>query len=515
MDTSLILVGLENALTFQNILFISAGCAIGLLVGALPGLSATMALALLLPLTFSLPPATGLCMLAALYLSAMYGGSIAAIVLRTPGTPAAAATVIDGFPMAASGQAGRALGISLAASLVGGLISGIALLTVAPFLGQIVLLFGPVELFAIAVLGITMIGTLSKGSPIKGLFSGAIGLLLAMVGMDPTTGTARFTFDSLDLYAGIPFTVALIGLFSLPQAMALMEQARARRDPPNQVSDRVLVRPREFMRLLPNILRSSGIGVITGLIPGTGGDTASWFAYNEAKRFARDKSQFGKGDPAGIAAPEAANNAVVGGALIPTIALGIPGSSSTAVLIGALMVHGILPGPTLLTEYGDVTYTLIWAVILTNIPLFLIGLLFTRLSIIVTKVPPAAVAVSIVVLSVIGAFAINNSLFDVWLMLGFGVFGYVLERAGIPTAPMVIGLVLGMLLDNTLNQSMLLGFGEWTVFTQSPIAITLLTIAAFSVLQATPVGGWIARLFRRRKAEPADTPKKHAYKQGH
>jgi putative tricarboxylic transport membrane protein len=504
MDTSLILVGLENALTLNNLMFITAGCAIGLLVGALPGLSATMALALLLPLTFSLPPETGLSMLAALYLSAMYGGSIAAIVLRTPGTPAAAATVMDGFPMAANGQAGRALGISLSASLVGGLISGVALLTVAPFLGKIVLLFGPVELFAIAVLGITMIGTLSKGSPIKGLFSGAVGLLLAMVGMDPTTGTPRFTFDTLDLYSGIPFTVALIGLFSLPQALSLAEQARAKRDRPNQISDRVLPHLPEFLRLLPNILRSSVIGVITGLIPGTGGDTASWFAYNEAKRFARDKSNFGKGDPAGIAAPEAANNAVVGGALIPTIALGIPGSSSTAVLIGALMVHGILPGPTLLTEYGDVTYTLIWAVILANIPLFLIGLVFTRLSIYVTRVPQMAVAVAIVVLSVIGAFAINNSMFDVWLMFAFGVLGYVLDRAGVPTAPMVIGLVLGMLLDNTLNQSMLIGYGEWTVFLDSPIAVTLLAISALSMLQVTPLGGWIGRLIRARKS--ADAP---------
>ncbi len=491
MDTSLIAIGLSNALSLNNIFFITLGVAIGIVVGALPGLSATMALALLLPLTFTLPPDTGLCMLAALYLSAMYGGSIAAIVLRTPGTPAAAATVLDGFPMAARGEAGRALGISLSASLVGGVISGLALLTIAPFLGRIVLLFGPVELFAIATLGITMIGTLSKGSPIKGLLSGSLGLLLATVGMDPTTGTPRFTFDDINLYSGIPFTVALIGLFSVPQALALAEQARAHRARPSQISDRVLPRIREFLVLLPNMLRSSVIGIVTGLIPGTGGDTASWFAYNEAKRFSRDPSNFGKGDPAGIAAPESANNAVVGGALVPTIALGIPGSSATAVLMGGLMVHGILPGPTLLTEYGEVTYTLIWAVLLANVPLFLLGLAFTRVSIVVTKVPPMVVAVSIIVLSVVGSYAINNNMFDVWLMLGFGLTGYVLERAGIPTAPMVIGLVLGMLLDNTLNQSLLIGFGSWSVFLDSPIAIVFLIIAVLSVLQATPLMRWM------------------------
>jgi putative tricarboxylic transport membrane protein len=497
MDTSLIAVGLGNALSLTNIFFITLGVAIGIVIGALPGLSATMALALLLPLTFSLPPDTGLCMLASLYLSAMYGGSIAAIVLRTPGTPAAAATVLDGFPMAARGEAGRALGISLSSSLVGGIISGLALLTIAPFLGRIVLLFGPVELFAIAVLGITMIGTLSKGSPVKGLLSGALGLLLATVGMDPTTGTPRFTFEEINLFSGIPFTVALIGLFSVPQALALAEQARAHRERPSQISDRVFPRLKEFVTLLPNMVRSSVIGVVTGLIPGTGGDTASWFAYNEARRFSRNPENFGKGDPAGIAAPEAANNAVVGGALVPTIALGIPGSSATAVLIGGLMVHGILPGPTLLTEYGEVTYTLIWAVVLANIPLFLLGLAFTRISIVVTKVPPMAVSASIIVLSVVGSYAINNSMFDVWLMFGFGVTGYVLERAGIPTAPMVIGLVLGMLLDNTLNQSLLIGFGSWGVFLDSPIAIGFLIVALLSMLQATPVFRWTAGGLRR------------------
>jgi putative tricarboxylic transport membrane protein len=245
-------------------------------------------------------------------------------------------------------------------------------------------------------------------------------------------------------------------------------------------------------------MRSAVIGVVTGLIPGTGGDTASWFAYNEAKRFAKDKSQFGKGDPAGVAAPEAANNAVVGGALVPTIALGIPGSSATAVLLGGLMVHGILPGPTLLTDYGEVTYTLIWAVLLANIPLFLLGLVFTRFSVIVMRVPRMAVAVAIVVMSIVGSFAINNNVFDVWLMLGFGVLGYIFERSGIPTAPMVIGLVLGMLLDVSLNQSLLIGRGNWGIFLDSKISLVLLVIAALSILQATP---FFRLLFRRRVAK--------------
>ncbi|HEY4541479.1 MAG TPA: tripartite tricarboxylate transporter permease [Noviherbaspirillum sp.] len=505
MENTFILTGLLNSIAPTNLFFIVLGSAIGIVVGALPGLSATMALALLLPLTFPLPPETGLCMLASLYVSAMYGGSVAAILLRTPGTPAAAATVLDGFPMGVRGEAGRALGISLASSMVGGVLSGIALLLAAPLLGDVVLLFGPVELFAIALLGITMIGTLTKGSPIKGLLSGALGLLLAMVGMDATTGTARFTFDNINLYSGIDFTAALIGLFSVPQAIALAEQSRVKEQLANQLRDRILPRMKEFMELMPNMLRSSLIGVVVGVIPGTGGDTASWFAYNEAKRFAKDKSKFGKGDPGGVAAPEAANNAVVGGALVPTIALGIPGSSSAAVLLGGLMVHGILPGPTLLTEYGDVTYTLIWAIILSNIPMFVLGLLMMRLCIYVTLVPKMIVALTIIVLSVIGAFAINNNFFDVWLMAGFGVVGYIFDRAKIPTAPMVIGLVLGFLLDSSLNQALRIGYGEWDVFLKSPMSLVLLVIALLSILQATP----FFRLFVRRKrhtVQPGSQP---------
>ncbi|EXF44705.1 protein TctA [Pseudomonas sp. BAY1663] len=335
METSIVLTGLANVLTLSNIAAILGGTLLGLFVGAMPGLSATMALALLLPLTFSMDTATGLSMLASLYVGASYGGSIAAILLRTPGTPSAAATVLDGFPMSQQGQAGKALGISLFASFIGGLLSGVALLMAAPLLGGLVVQFGPIELFAIAVLGITIIGSLAQGSVINGLFSGAVGLLVSTVGMDLTTGTPRMTFGNINLFSGISFTVALIGLFSIPQALSLIEHSNAAAKVASRITDRLIPRLAELKALMPNILRSSGIGIVVGLIPGTGGDTASWFAYNEAKRFARDKTGFGQGAPAGVAAPEAANNAVVGGALIPTIALGIPGSSATAILLGA------------------------------------------------------------------------------------------------------------------------------------------------------------------------------------
>jgi putative tricarboxylic transport membrane protein len=491
------MTGLTNVFTLYNIAAIFGGTLLGIFVGAMPGLSATMALALLLPLTFRMDPATGLSMLASLYVGASYGGSIAAILLRTPGTPSAAATVLDGFPMCQKGQAGKALGISLFASFIGGTLSAFALLLAAPLLGTVVVEFGPVELFAIALLGITIIGSLAQGSVINGLFSGVLGLLVSTVGMDLTTGTPRMAFGNINLFSGINFTVALIGLFSIPQALALVENSNAATKVASRITDRLIPRLSELKALMPNILRSSGIGIIVGLIPGTGGDTASWFAYNEAKRFARDKSGFGNGEPGGVAAPEAANNAVVGGALIPTIALGIPGSSATAILLGALMVQGILPGPNLLTDYGDVTYTLIWAVLFANIGLLGVGLMFTKASVMVTKIPDGFVACAIIALCIIGAYAMNNSLFEVGLMLGFGLFGYWLNKAGVSPAPMVIGLILGPVMENAFHQSILIGNGDYRIFLSSPIAVVLLCIAALSVLQATPVFRWLLAPFRR------------------
>lgn len=501
MDTSLILVGLVNVITLTNIALILGGTLLGLFVGAMPGLSATMALALLLPLTYNMDPASGLSMLAALYVGASYGGSISAILLKTPGTPSAAATVLDGYPLSQQGQAGRALGVSLFASFFGGLMSGVALLTVAPLLGVLVLEFGPVEMFAIAVLGITIIGSLAQGSMISGLLSGALGLLVSTVGMDFLTGTPRMTFGQINLFSGIEFVVALIGLFSIPQALTLIEKSDGAAKVVSKITDRLIPSLRELKQLMPNIFRSGVIGIVVGVIPGTGGDTASWFAYNEAKRFAKDKSRFGKGDIAGVAAPESANNAVVGGALIPTIALGIPGSSSTAVLLGALMVQGILPGPNLLTDYGDVTYTLIWAVIFANVGLLLVGLMFTKACVGVTKVPDAFVACSIITLCIIGSFAINNSIFDVGLMLGFGLFGYWLSKAGVSPAPMVIGLILGPIMETSFQQSMLIGNHSFAVFLDSPIAIVLLCIAVLSVFQATPLFSWMKTSRRQRSAK--------------
>src|SRR5699024_5097553 len=375
-----LLDGLLNVLSFQGLFYVALGMALGLVVGSLPGLSATMAIAILLPVTYGMDPAYGIAMLTSLYMGGMYGGSILAILVKTPGTPAAAATVLDGYEMSSQGQAGKALGLSLVASTIGGIIGAIVLILFAPLLGQVALQIGVRELFAVAILGITIISSLSAGSATKGLLAGMIGLLISLIGMDPISGIPRFTFGSVYLFDGISFIVALIGLFSIPQALKLMstdkEQIKASR-----IKDRILPRLKDITGHWINYLRSSLIGVVTGLIPGTGGETASWFSYNEARRFSKEKEKFGTGHDEGIIAPEAANNAVVGGALVPTITLGVPGSSTTAVLLGALMIHGIMPGPTLMTEHADIAYTLLWALLISCFFMFLLGLLYLRVAV--------------------------------------------------------------------------------------------------------------------------------------
>lgn len=494
------MLGLTNLMTIKSLLAVTIGTSLGLFVGAMPGLSATMAIALLLPVTFGMDPATGISMLASLYMGAMYGGSIAAILIKTPGTPAAAATVMDGYPLAQQGKAGKALGVSLTASLIGGVISSIALLTIAPLLGNFALQFGPVELTAVAVLGITIIGSLSQGSAILGLLAGVIGLLLSLVGMDPITGSPRFTFGNIYLFSGVPYTVALIGLFSIPQAIRLIEKEEGAKKIISKFTDRMLPTWEEFKLIFPNTIRSSVIGVFTGLVPGTGGDTACWFAYNEAKRFSKFKHLFGKGSLEGLSASESANNAVVGGALIPTITLGIPGSSATAIIMGGLMVHGIMPGPTLMTEYAGVTYTLIWALMFSNIAMFVLGLLFTRVAVNVTKIQNKILAPVIIILCVIGSFAINNSVFDVYLMFGFGILGYFMDKIKMPTAPMVVGMILGKMLDTSLHQSLLISGGSWMIFLRTPISAVLLAIAFISIIQATPLIPYIKRKIKESNA---------------
>lgn len=475
---------LSNVFNPITLAAIAAGVTMGIVIGALPGLSATMGVALLLPITFGMDPGVGLPMLVALYCGAMYGGSISAILINTPGTPAAAATCLDGYPMAQRGEAGKAIGFSLTASFCGGIFSAFALLFIAPALSRVSLLFGPAEYFTLAILGLTLIATLAQGDWIKGLMSGTLGLFLATVGLDIVTAQSRFTFGQVELLGGIPLVVVLIGLFSISQALLLIEKKVKNDVEAKKVSGRILPKLRELKEVWVTILRSSIIGTLVGMIPGTGGDLATWVGYNEAKRSSKNSELFGTGIPEGVVASEAANNAVTGGALIPLLTLGIPGSSVTAVLLGGFLVHGLRPGPKFMTEYGDLSFTIIISLFVVNIFLLILGIFFGKMGVYITKVREDFLAPVIITLSVIGSYAINNSVFDVGLMFIFGLLGYIMVKCKFPTAPMVLGLVLGPIAETGLQQSLIISSGSWLIFVTKPVSLTLLILAIISLSSA-------------------------------
>ncbi|MQA08194.1 MAG: hypothetical protein GEU98_06495 [Pseudonocardiaceae bacterium] len=491
MDTAIIGEALNLLFTFEVLAAIAFGVVAGIVIGALPGLSGTMGIALLIPVTFGMEPVAGLAMLTAIYTSAVYGGSISAILINTPGTPAAAATAIDGYQMTKKGQGGKALGISAIGSMAGGLASGLVLLFVAPQLAKVSLAFSAAEYFLLAVFGLTIISSLAGASLLKGVISGVIGLVAATVGIDILTGYPRFSFGTTALQSGIELVPALIGLFSLSQVMILAEQRRTGTSATAQlVRGKVLPKLRELKTLVPTILRSSGIGAFVGILPGAGGDVGSWVGYNEAKRFAKDKSAFGKGEPKGVAAPETANNAVTGGALIPLLTLGIPGSSATAVLLGGLLVQGMQPGHELFTDDADVTYAVILGFLLANILMGVLALAGARLFVKVTTVPTKYLAPVILVLCVVGSYAINNSIADVWVMIVFGLLGYLLRKTGFPTAPVVLGLILGSLAEKGLRQSIVLAQGDVLGYYLSrPISLVLIVLILLALF---------APVFRRK-----------------
>jgi putative tricarboxylic transport membrane protein len=490
-NTDFFIYALGNIFNVFNLILIMFGVAAGILIGALPGLSATMGVALLLPLTFGLRPESGIPMLIGLYCGAMYGGSISAVLLHTPGTSAAAATCVDGYPMARKGQAGLAIGFSLVGSFIGGIFSAFLLLFLAPPLANVSLLFGPAEYFTMALLGLTLIASLSSGSWIKGLISGFLGILFSTVGLDVMSSVSRFTFGQMQLLDGMSLVVMLIGVFSVAQALVMIEEGMeedAKADDQVEqelsISGRILPTWSEIVQYKNTIIRSCLIGSFVGMIPGTGGDIACWLAYNEARRKSDNPELFGTGIPEGVLAPETANNAVTGSALIPALALGIPGSSVTAVLLSGLIFHGIRTGPRFITEYGGLTYTIILSIFVANIVMLLLGMVSARAGMKIAKISVKILAPFIIVLSVIGSYSLGNSMFDVGLMFVFGLFGYLLQKFGFPVAPMVIGMILAQMGEYGLRQALMISRGNWLTFVQRPISLLFLVVCALSLASA-------------------------------
>ncbi|QBP42713.1 tripartite tricarboxylate transporter permease [Paenisporosarcina antarctica] len=465
-----------------TLLIILLGTLFGLVMGAIPGMSSSMAVAIILPFTFSMDPAGGIILLSAIYCASVYGGSISAILLNTPGTPAGAATVLDGYPLSQQGKSGKALGISAIASGIGGIISALILMAAAPALAQQALRFGSAEYFAVAIFGISIVSSLGGKNPFKGLIAGTLGILIATVGMDPINGFPRFTLGFSDLTGGFDLIPVLIGLFSGSQAFVLIKNAGKpeKNSEISVASGKVLPTFKEFTKLIPNITRSSLIGTVVGIIPGIGGDPAAFIAYNEAMRWSKHPENFGKGELAGVAAPEAANNAVTGGAMIPLLTLGIPGNTVTAILIGGLLIHGLRPGPMLFQNHGDVVYALFLSLIVTNILFMILGLVGVKYFTAVLKIPSRLLGPMILLLSVIGSFAISNNYHDIWVMLAFGIIGYIFRIINVPSTPIVLAIILGPIAEEGFRQAMLQSGGDISIFFTRPISAVFLIVAGIS-----------------------------------
>jgi len=470
---------------------IVVGTIAGVIVGALPGLSSSMAVALLLPFSLYLDPIPAIALLSALYCAGTFGGSITAILINAPGAPPAAATAFDGYPLAVKGEAGRALGISAIASACGGIFSVIVLLFAAPLLARMAYTFGPPEYFALAVFGLSMLSSISGEQPLKNLIGGCFGLLIATVGIDLTTGVERFTFGVPELYDGIHFIPVLIGLFAVTE---LLSQAQILGQEKISVAVSAVKLPSwdDFKHVRNSILRSSGIGTLIGVLPAEGSTMAAMIGYNEAKRWSKHPEEFGKGSIEGIAGPEAANNAATGGSMVPTLALGIPGSATAAVILGGLQVQGLRPGPYLFEEQPGLLYGIFFAMLLSNLLFLVVGLIGAKVFSRISLVPATLLWPTVFALCFVGAYGLEQSLIDVWVMLVAGLIGFGLKRYGFSPAPIIMGLVLGGLVETSLAQSMIIFDQQWTGFLGRPISLVFFALALISVLNA-PVRGLLKR----------------------
>ncbi|MCA0851256.1 tripartite tricarboxylate transporter permease [Salipiger thiooxidans] len=456
------------------------GTAVGIAVGALPGLSATMGIAVLIPLTFTMEPLVALGMIAGIYNGSMYGGSIPAILLRIPGTPAGIATVFDGHEMAKQGKARLALNISLVSSSIGSAVSAVALLLLAPPLAMIALRFGPVDYFWLAVFGMTTIAIMLSGNPAKGILSACFGLCLGVVGIDTITGNERFTFGSVEFLSGIHIIVLLTGLYAIPPAIDLMMGRNAIDAGNVDLGEKTA--DFRWSSLIPTWLRSSAIGLVVGLIPALGGNIAALLAWQEERRYSKNKGNWGKGEPAGLAAPECANNADTAATLIPALTLGIPGNAVAAVILGALLVHGLRPGPDLFRADAEVTYGFMLTMLVTSGMMFVIGKLGARAYVNVLRVPRQILGPIILVLTTVGVYAIHNSIFEVILMLVFGLIGFAMERLSIPTAPAVLAVILGPIAEENLRRALLISGDNITYLVRSPISIILALLVVIALV---------------------------------
>ena len=482
-----LLQALPNVLEWTNFAAVIIGVIAGIVVGAMPGLSATMAISVLVPFTFGLEPLVALGLMAGIYNGAMYGGAIPSVLLRIPGTPAAVATTFDGYPMAQKGEGGFALQVAVISSAIGGIASAFALMLLAPPLSKVTLLFGPSEVFWVAVFGLASIVFLLGGNPVKGLISAFFGVFVSVIGSDPIYGNDRFTFGQLEILDGIHIVILLVGLYALPPVIDLLET------PLRTGVDNSKLGTESIWKALPRMkgywktwLRGSAIGIWIGILPGAGGSMAAFMSYNEARRSSTNPDVWGEGEPEGVAAAEVANNADTASALIPALTLGIPGTAVAAVMLGGLLVHGLQPGPMLFRENPDIVFGFMWQFLFGAILLVLLGgSLATNSFAHLLNLPRPLLGSVIIVLMLIGVYSIHGRMFDVYLMLGFGAIGWVMDRLKFPLPPVVLGLILGGFAEENLRLALRIGRGDPMILFQNTTSLILVALTIAVIIGPT------------------------------
>lgn len=494
-----LLLGFQVALSLETLLYCFLGVTIGMFIGVLPGVGPLAAISMLLPLTYYISPTDALVTLAGIYYGAQYGGSVASILLRLPGTASSAVICLDGYEMTKNGRAGAALFISAVASFIGGSIGILLMSAFSPMLAEFALKFGSQEYFMLMALGLVAASTLSEGSALRGLAMMVIGIVIGLVGLDLTSGSMRFTYGQFELADGISIVASAMGLFGLSEILANIGSEERKVDAGKITMRSMLPTAREFRDALPAIWRGSAIGSFFGALPGTGSTIASFFSYAAENKLSRNRDRMGRGAVEGVAGPEAANNSAAQTAFIPTLTLGVPGDAVMALLLGAMIVHGVTPGPDILTKTPEIFWGLVASFWIGNLILLIFNIPMIGLWVNMLRIPYRWLYPAIVVMIVIGTYSVRYSLFDVYQLIAFGVFGYVLRILNFPTAPLVLGLVLGPHLEENFRRSLMLSDGDYGTFLTRPISGTLLVIIVLLVLSLTVVP--LVRRARRMKQE--------------
>jgi putative tricarboxylic transport membrane protein len=495
MDIQLLMDGLLTTLTPANLLLVFVGMLVGVFFGSLPGISSSMGIVLMLPFTYYMGILPSIILLVALYAGSAYGGSITAILFNTPGTPEAVATTFDGYPMTKNGKAGKALSLAISASAFGGVFAVLIMLFLAPPLSKVALNIQSAEYFALTVLGLTVISSIGTKSPVKAIASGLIGIMIAMIGMDPIVGANRFTFGNVELMNGLEMIPIMIGAFALAEVLNQVTDKHKNLNMSNKVSLETI----KLVELIKHkwvLLKSAVIGTVIGILPGTGGSIASIVSYGEAMRTSKNKDNYGQGEEEGVVAPEAANNAAAGGAMIPTLVLGIPGSPTTAIILAALALQGLQPGPQLMTEQPLMLYCIFFSMLIASVTVFIGGRLGVKAFAAILKLPYSMLGTLIVLLSMVGSYAVGNTMFNVWVMLLFGILGYFMKKYHFSPASLVLGLVLGPMMEENFRRHLLVTEGDYLSFITQPISGVILLISGLALFYPL-----IAKLFKKNKIE--------------